>query len=108
MNALLDRFYEDIEYAVKVHFKEYYVKVSQFSSSFFVLVKRGRGKILGEKKNFLFDGLKRIFEELYKKYASYSKVFEEKFFPYFKLVKSYSSYYFHFLVIKKDYGKQRQ
>ena len=105
MDALLDRFYEDIEYAVKVQFREYYVKVSQFSSSFFVLVKRRRGKILGEKRNFLFDGLKKISEELYKKYASYSKVFEKEFFPYFKLVKSYGSYHFHFLVIKKDCGK---
>ena len=65
MNALLDRFHEDIEYAVKVQFREYYVKVSQFNSSFFVLVKQHRGKILGEKRKFIFDRLKRISEELY-------------------------------------------
>ena len=105
MDALLDRFYEDIEYAVKVQFRDYYIKVSQLNSSFFVLVKRRRGKILGEKRKFLFDRLKRISEELYNKYTSFSKIFEKEYFPYFKLVKSYGSYHFHFLVIKKDYGK---
>ena len=105
MDALLDRFYEDIEYAVKVQFRDYYIKVSQLNSSFFVLVKRRRGKILGEKRKFLFDRLKRISEELYNKYASFSKIFEKEYFPYFKLVKSYGSYHFHFLVVKKVYGK---
>ena len=105
MDALLDRFYEDIEYAVKVQFRDYYIKVSQLNSSFFVLVKRRRGKILGEKRKFLFDRLKRISEELYNKYTSFCKIFEKEYFPYFKLVKCYGSYHFHFLVIKKDYGK---
>ena len=105
MNVLLDRFYEDLEHEVKVQFKEYYVKVSELNSSFFVLVKRRRGKILGEKKKFLFDSLERISKEIYNKYAEFSKVFEHEFFPYFKLVKSYGSYHFHFLVVKKDYGK---
>ena len=65
MDDLLDRFYKDIEYAVKAQCKEYYVKVSQLNSSFFVLVKRRRGKILGEKRLYLFDKLKRISEDVY-------------------------------------------
>ena len=65
MDDLLGRFYENIEYAVKAQFKEYYVKVSQLNSSFFVLVKRRRGKILGEKRLYLFDKLKRISEDVY-------------------------------------------
>ena len=105
MDDLLDRFYEDIEFAVKAQFKEYYVKVSQLNSSFFVLVKRRRGKILGEKRLYLFDKLKRISEDVYDEYVKFSKVFEQEYFPYFKLVKSYGNYHFHFLVIKKDYGK---
>ena len=105
MDGLLDRFYEDIEYAVRDQFRGYYVKVSQLNSSFFVLVKRRRGKILGEKRKFLFDRLKVISEEIYDKYASLSKLFEQEYFPYFKPVKSYSNYHFHFLVVKKDYIK---
>ena len=64
-------------------FKEYYVKVSQLNSSFFVLVKRRRGKILGEKRLYLFDKLKRISEDVYDEYVKFSKVFEQDYFPYF-------------------------
>ena len=76
MDVLLNRFDKDIEYVVKVQFKEYYIKVSQLNYLFFVLVKLRRGKILGEKRKFLFDRLKRISEEIYSKYASFSKTFE--------------------------------
>ena len=65
MDDLLDRFYKDIEHAVKAQCKGYYVKFSQLNSSFFVLVKRRRGKILGEKRLYLFDKLKRISEDVY-------------------------------------------
>ena len=93
MDALLDRFYEVIEQTVKSNFKEYYVTVSQMNYSFFVLLKRRRGKILREKRKFLFDELKKISEEIYNKYCSFSKLFERQHFPYFKLVKSYDNYH---------------
>ena len=64
-------------------FKEYYVKVSQLNSSFFVLVKRRRGKILGEKGLYLFDKLKRISEDVYDEYVKFSKIFEKEYFLYF-------------------------
>ena len=53
MDALLDRFYEDIEYFVKNRFKGYTIKVSELNSSFFVLLKRYRGTTLGDRKNYL-------------------------------------------------------
>ena len=102
MDALSDRFYEDVDFAVKNKFREYIVKVSELNSSF-VLIKRCRGKILGERQKFLFDNLKEITKNVYKEYALKSKEFERDYFPYFKLVKSYGNYQFHFLVIKKDY-----
>lgn len=40
MDALLDRFYEEIEYAIKNKFREYIINVSELNSSFFVLIKR--------------------------------------------------------------------
>ena len=48
-DAMLDRFFEGVEGNVKENFKQYHVKVSEMHGSFFVLVKRRRGKILGEK-----------------------------------------------------------
>ena len=98
MNVLLDRLYEDIQLTVKKHFKGYIVKVSELKSSFFVLIKRYRGKVLRERWKFLFDTLKLKTEDIYRDYASKSKNFEQEYFPYFKLVKSYVNYQFHFLV----------
>ena len=108
MDALQDRFYEDIEYFVKNNFKGYIIKVSELNSSFFVLVKRYRGKILGDRQKKLFDDLKAITEDIYKDYALKFKEFEREYFPYFKLVKSYGNYQFNFLVIKKDYIRNGQ
>ena len=76
MDALLDRFYEDINFSVKNKFRDYVVNVTELSSSFFVLIKKFRGNILGEKQNFLFYNLKEITENLDKEYASKSKEFE--------------------------------
>ena len=80
MDNLLDRFYEDLDYEVKMRFTDYYVKVSQLKSSFSVLVKQPRGKILGDKRDFLFATIKRISEELYYEYCKLSCVFEKGFF----------------------------
>ena len=35
MDALIDKFYEDIYHEIKSHFKEYYVRVSQLNNSLF-------------------------------------------------------------------------
>ena len=53
----------------------------------------------------MFENLKKITEEIYKKYSRLSPTFYRSYFPYFKLVKSYGGYFFHFLVIKKEYGR---
>ena len=76
MNALLDRFYEDINFSVKNKFRDYVVNVTELSSSFFVLIKKFRGNILVEKQKFLFDNLKEITENLHKECASKSKELE--------------------------------
>ena len=104
MNNLLDRFFDDLEYAVKSQFGEYIVKVSEFKFSFFVLIKRRRGKILGLKRKHMFENLKKISKEIYDKYSRLSSTFYRNYFPYFKLVENYDGYHFHFLVIKKEYG----
>lgn len=77
--------------------------MSEPNSSFFVLVKRHRGKVLGDRRHKLFDTLRNIIEKVYRDFAIKSKEFELKYFPYFKLAKSYGNYQFHFLVVKKDY-----
>ena len=108
MDSLLDRFYEDVDFAVKNKFRENIVKLSELNSSFFVLIKRYRGKILAERQKFLFDNLKEITENVYKEYVLKWKEFERDYFLYFKLAKSYINYQFHFVVIKKDYIRNRR
>ena len=103
MDTMLDRFFEETERNVKENFKQYYVKVSEMNGSFCVLVKRRRGKILGEKQKFLLDTLQKLTEDIYLKFPNRSFFFEKNYFPYFKLVKSYGNFHFHFLgVIYRD------
>ena len=88
---------------MKRNFREYIFKVAELNSSVFVLIKRYRGKILGDRQKILYKDLKNITENIYEEYALKSKDFERQFFPYFKLGKIYGNYQFHFLVVKKDY-----
>ena len=104
LDAMLDRFFEEVERNCKEHFKQYHVEVSEMNGSFFVLAKRRRGKILGEQQKLLFDTLKKLTEETYLKFSNMSSIFEKSYFPYFRLVKSYGNFHFHVLVAKKDYG----
>ena len=76
MDALLDWFYEDINFSVKNKFRDHIINVTELSSSFFVLIKKFRGNILVEKQKFLFDNLKEITENLHKECASKSKELE--------------------------------
>ena len=55
MDDLLDRFFEELEGRFKLKFPRHIVKVSQLNDSFFVLVKRSRGKTLNDNKTFLYD-----------------------------------------------------
>ena len=103
MDSLLDSFYEDIERSLRNKFRKYIVKVSQLNGSFFVLIKRPRGKILGKKRKYLHDKLKEITEKIYRKYAFASSKSEQQFFPYLKLVRSCRKYQYHILIVKKDY-----
>ena len=64
MNALLDRFYKDVERAVKKNFEEYFLKLSELKCSYFVLIKRQRIKILGMKRKILFRDLQNIMQDI--------------------------------------------
>ena len=50
---------------IEVIYKGYIIKVSQLNSSFCVLLKRCRGKILGDRQKKLFDDLKAITEDIH-------------------------------------------
>ena len=103
MDDLLDRFFEELESRLQDKFPRYIVKVSQLNCSFFVLVKRPRGKILGNNRTFLYGTAQRLSEDIYKMFARDSTEFSHNYFPYFKLVKCYGKYHYHFLVVKRDY-----
>ena len=103
MDNLLDRFLEELVACLKPKFQRNIVKMSQLNGSFFVLVKRPRGKILNDNKTFLYDTVQRLSEDIYKNYADNCTKFSHNYFSYFKLVKCYGNYHYHFLVVKKDY-----
>ena len=46
-DKLLDAFYEEIETILKYRIYKYFVKISQVNGSFYVLIRKRRGKILG-------------------------------------------------------------
>ena len=78
MDTMLDRFFEEIERSVKENLKQYYLKVSEMNGSFFVLVKRRRGKILVEKQKFLFDTLQKLAGDIYLKFLNRSFFFRKE------------------------------
>ena len=48
MDDLLDRFLETMEFSMKRKFNRYIIKVSQVNGSFYVLIRKQSGKILGD------------------------------------------------------------
>ena len=103
MDGLLDRFFEQLVSSLSCRFPRYIVKVSQVKGSFFILVKKPRGKILNGDLKYLCNNALLISESIYKKYVEDSKDFSYGYFPYFKLVKCYGNYHYHFLAVKRDY-----
>ena len=54
MDSVLDQMFEDLEFSLSRELPQYTVKVSQVKKSFYDLIRKPRGKILGQKKtNFL-------------------------------------------------------
>lgn len=72
MEELLDKFYENLEFNLQREFSRYIVKVSQVKGSFYVLIKKPRGKILGKSLRNMIDDVKYISEKVYKKYSDQS------------------------------------
>ena len=101
MDELL--FFETLEFSFRREFSHFAIKVSKVKGSFYVLVKKPRGKILGDNLKHLFDEVKYISERIYHKFADDCKEFRYNYFPYFKLVRCYVNYKYHFLVVRKDY-----
>lgn len=77
------------------------VKISEVRGSFDVLIKKVRGKIIGDNMKRLFEDIKYLSEKIYMQFADLSNSFP--YFPCFKLRRYYGNYQYHFLVIRKDY-----
>ena len=58
MEDLLHRFFENLEFRLQSKFPRYIVKVSQVKGSFYVLVRKPRGKILNNDLEILFKNVK--------------------------------------------------
>ena len=104
MDDVLDRFFERFEFSFRREFSHFVITNLQVKGSFYVLVKKLRGKILGDnlKNLYLFDEVKYISERIYYKFTDNCKEFLHNYFPYFKLVRCYGNYQYNFLVVRKD------
>ena len=60
MEDLLDRFFENLEFRLQRKFPRYIIKVSQTKGSFYVLVRKPRGKIFKNGLEILFKHVKSI------------------------------------------------
>ena len=58
MDDLLDKFYEKLESSLKRKYNRYVVKVYQVKGSFYILVRKLRGKILNGELDILFKNVK--------------------------------------------------
>ena len=65
MDELLDRFFERLEFSFCHEFSRYIIKVSEVKGSFYVLVKKPKGKILGDNLRNLFNDVEHISEKIY-------------------------------------------
>ena len=63
MDGLLGRFFETMEFSMKRKFDRYIVKVSKANGSFHVLIRKPRGKILGDDYRFMIENVKHLSEK---------------------------------------------
>ena len=101
----LDNMFEDLKNSFSIQFSSlfYHVKKSQLKNSFYVLIRKKRGKVLGDKRKQLFDHLKDISENICNSCPKNNNDVTLRYFPYFCLIRNYGNYHFHFLVIRNEY-----
>ena len=87
MENLLDNFFVKLEQTLKKKFSDYIVKVSEMKGSFYVHIKKPRGKILNENLVDMFDSVKSLSEKIYSEYAELSTTSRYRSFPYVKLIR---------------------
>ena len=103
MDNLLDSLSQKQEKIFIEKFPRYIVKVSEMKGSFYVLIRKPRGKILNEDLVDMFDSVKNLSKKICSEYSCISTAFRYRYFPYEKLIRCYGGYQYHFLVIRKDY-----
>lgn len=102
MDNLLDEFFDTLEVGIQQKFPRFIVNFSEVRGSFYLLIKKPRGKTLGDDMKRLCEDGKYLSEKVYMQFSNLSKSFQYRFFTYFKLVKCYGNYQYHFLVVRKD------
>ena len=81
----------------------YFVKVSQVKKLIYILIRKKRGKILGDKRQELFEQVKNISKGIYNNYSGKAEFIKMNYFPYCRLIRNFSNYHFLFLVIRNKY-----
>ena len=95
--------FKELRSAISANFPSYVFIINVAESKNGSMVRKKRGKGLGEQKLKLFETIKNISECVYKYYSQRSRFVLVNYFPYFRLLRNYSNYHFHFLVISNEY-----
>ena len=71
MECSLERMFDDLQLSLSREFPGYlyHVKVSEVRKSFYVLIRKKRGEILGDSREELFENVKNITENVHNNYA---------------------------------------
>ena len=65
-----------------------FVKATQVKKSIYVLIRKKRGKILGDKRQELFEQVKNISEDIYYNYLTNNEFIKINYFPYSHLIRN--------------------
>ena len=98
MEFSLDRMFDDLQLSLSREFPSYlyHVKVSEVRKSFYILIRKKRGSILGESRKELFENVKNIAGNVYNNYVKNFNKILYNYCPYCKLIRNYGNFRFSF------------
>ena len=100
---ILEEMSNDLLDNIKKHFPEEFYIIESKGGSFYLMIRKKRGKIVSENRKKMFDKIEDICNCIYNDYSQRQDFILRNYFRYFRLLKHYSNYHFHFLILKHRY-----
>ena len=90
MDSLLDEIFDDLKTSFDKKFSDHFcrVKNTETRKSLYVLIKKKRGKILGDNRKDLIRTVEYIAQKVYNKYAKNFSNIRDSYFLYCKPIKN--------------------